>query len=76
VIEGVLVVVGGIPEAFGVPPVVDQACELVSIGWALWLEWYATRLAFGVGPMTAVWLVVLDQSIGIFLASLAMTIAS
>ena len=76
VIEGLLVIAGGIPGLLGVPPIVDQACELIMIGWALWLEWYATRLAFGVGPMTAVWLVVLDQSIGIMLASLAVVIGS
>jgi hypothetical protein len=74
VIEGVLVVLGGVPGVLGVPAVVDQACELVTIGWALWLEWYATRLALDVGPLTATWLVLLDQSIGIFLASLAFAI--
>jgi hypothetical protein len=75
VIEGILVVIGGIPGTLGAPPIVDQACELVMIGWALWLEWYATRLAFGVGRMTAVGLVLLDQSIGIMLASLAALIS-
>ncbi|MDR3531381.1 MAG: hypothetical protein P4L90_12615 [Rhodopila sp.] len=74
VIEGVLVVVGGIPGMLGAPPIVDQACELITIGWALWLEWYATRLAFAVGSLTAVSLVVLDQSIGIILASLAVLV--
>ena len=59
----------------GVPAVVDQACELIAVGWALWLEWYATRLVFGVGKLTAVSLVLLDQSIGIFLASLAIAIS-
>jgi hypothetical protein len=76
VIEGVLVVVGGIPGALGAPSAVDEAFELVTIGWALWLEWYATRLAFGVSGMTAAGLVLLDQSIGIFLASLALAITS
>ena len=71
VIEGLLIIVGGIPGMLGAPAIVDQACELVTIGWALWLEWYATRLAFGVGPLAAVGLVLLDQSIGIVLASLA-----
>jgi hypothetical protein len=75
VIEGVLVVIGGVPGALGAPPIVDQACVLIMIGWALWLEWYATRLAFGVGRMTAAWLVLLDQSIGILLASLAVLIS-
>lgn len=76
VVEGILIVVGGIPGTFGAPGIVDQACELITIGWALWLEWYATRLAFGVGTLTAIWLVVLDQSIGVFLASLAVALTS
>ena len=73
-IEGVLVVIGAVPGTLGVPAIIDQACALITIGWALWLEWYATRLAFGVGTLTAIWLVVLDQAIGIFLASLALAI--
>ena len=75
VIEGVLVVIGGVPGTLGAPAIVDQACELITIGWALWLEWYATRLALGVGPLAAVALVVLDQSIGIMLASLAVVLS-
>ena len=75
VVEGGMVVVGGIPGALGAPGIVDQACDLIMIGWALWLEWYATRLTLGVGILTAVWLVVLDQSIGIFLASLAVALS-
>jgi hypothetical protein len=76
VIEGVLVVVGGIPGTLGAPAIVDQAFELISIGWALWLEWYATRLALQVGPLAAASFVVLDQSIGIMLASLALAISA
>jgi hypothetical protein len=75
VIEGVLVILGGVPGMLGAPAIVDQACVLITIGWALWLEWYATRLAFGVTPLAAVGLVLLDQSIGIMLASLAMLIS-
>jgi hypothetical protein len=75
VVEGVFVIVGGIPGTLGAPAVVDQACELIMIGWALWLEWYATRLVFGVGRGSAAALVLLDQSIGIMLASLAMIIS-
>jgi hypothetical protein len=76
VVEGVLVLIGGIPGTFGAPAMVDQACTLIMIGWALWLEWYATRLALAVGPLTAVWLVLLDQSIGIFLAAVAIALTS
>lgn len=74
VIEGLLVVAGGIPGLLGAPPIIDQAAELITVGWAIWLEWYATRLSFGVKPLTAVWLVLLDQSIGIMLASLAVLV--
>jgi hypothetical protein len=75
VIEGVLVVVGGIPGMLGAPAVIDQVCELVTIGWALWLEWYVARLALGVGPLAAAATVSIDQSIGIILASLAMALS-
>jgi hypothetical protein len=76
VIEGMLVVIGGIPGTFGAPAIVDQACTLITIGWALWLEWYATKLTFGVSGLIAAWLVLLDQMIGIFLASLALALTS
>jgi hypothetical protein len=76
VVEGVLVIVGGIPGTLGAPAVIDEAFELIAIGWALWLEWYATRLVFGVSPLTAALFVLLDQSIGIMLASLALLIST
>jgi hypothetical protein len=74
VVEGALVVIGGIPGALGAPPIVDEASVLVTIGWALWLEWYATRLAFGIKGGAAAGLVLLDLSIGILLPSLALAV--
>jgi hypothetical protein len=74
VLEGILVIAGGIPGMLGAPAIVDQAFELIMIGWALWLEWYATRLALGVGALTAMSFVVLDQSLGVLLASLALLV--
>ncbi len=75
VIESALVVFGGLPGLLGAPSVVAEAAELFTIGWALWLEWYATRMAFGVSRLNAMWLVLLDQAIGIVLAGLAMSIS-
>jgi hypothetical protein len=75
VVEGVLIVAGGIPGMLGAPDVADQACELITIGWALWLEWFAIRLALGVGSAAAVGLVLLDQAIGILLGSLALMLS-
>jgi hypothetical protein len=75
VIEGVLVIAGGIPGLLGVPGTIDEACQLITLGWALWLEWYATRLALGVAGFTAFGLVLLDQAIGIVLGSIAIWIS-
>lgn len=74
VVEGALVIVGGLPGLLGAPSVIAEASELIMIGWALWLEWYATRLAFGVTALTAAGLVVLDQLIGILLAAVAIAL--
>jgi hypothetical protein len=75
VIEGVLVVAGGVPGLLGAPTTIDEACQLITLGWALWLEWYATRLSLGVDGFTAFGLVVLDQAIGITLAAVAISLS-
>ena len=75
VIEGALIVVGGLPGLLGAPAIIDQVAVLITVGWALWLEWYATRLVLGVGALPAVALVLLDQSIGIVLASIALLLS-
>lgn len=70
VIENLLLVVGGIPGLLGAPPIVDEAAQIVAIGWALWIEWFATKQALGTGNMVAVLFVVLDQVIGLLMAGL------
>lgn len=65
VVENTLVAIGGLPGPLGAPPVIDQAAALATAGWALWLEWYATRLSLQVGPLIALVLVIADFSIGV-----------
>jgi hypothetical protein len=72
IIENLLLVFGGIPALLGAPPVLAEVAQLVSLGWALWLEWYATRLTLGVGLGAAVLLVALDQAVGLTLAGLGL----
>jgi hypothetical protein len=74
VVENLLLVFGGIPGLLGAPHYIDEASQLVTMGWALWLEWYAARLTFGVGPLLATLLVILDQAIGLTLAGLAVSL--
>jgi hypothetical protein len=74
VVENLLLVVGGIPGLLGVPSIVDEAAQIIAIGWALWIEWFATRQALGTTGLVAVLLVVLDQLIGLLLAGLNLTL--
>jgi hypothetical protein len=74
VIENLLLVVGGIPGLLGVPPIFDEAAQIFAIGWALWIEWFATKQALGSGAWVAALLVVLDQFIGLLLAGLNLTL--
>lgn len=71
VVGQVLVFTGGLPDMFGAPAIASQASELITLGWALWLEWYVARVVLGVTGFAAAWLVVLDQTIGALLSLLA-----
>ena len=74
VVGNLMVMLGGVPGLLGFPPVVDQAGEVVALGWALWLEWYAVRLVFGAGPLLAAYMVMLDQIIGLAFAIMGMSL--
>jgi hypothetical protein len=64
VIQYLLLVAASLPRLLGLPTVVGETASLVATGWALWLEWYATRLALEVTPLQAAGLVVLDEALG------------
>jgi hypothetical protein len=70
IVENTLVAIGALPGALGVPTVLNEACQLITMGWALWLEWYAIRLSLQVGPLIAVLLLLVDFVIGTALTGL------
>jgi hypothetical protein len=72
-VQYLLLVVFSIPGLLGAPALLDQAAQLVGIGWALWLEWFAFRLTLGIGVVAAAGLVVLDVAIGVVLAAISLT---
>ena len=74
VIENLLLVVGGIPSLLGAPPMLAEVVQIVTIGWALWIEWFAARESLGTNGFAAAFLVVLDQLIGLLLAGLSLTL--
>ncbi len=76
VVQYLLLVVLAIPGLLGAPPLLDEAAQLVGLGWALWLEWFAFRLTLGISGFTSAGLVMLDVSIGVLLAGLSLSMAA
>ena len=56
----VLLFVTSLPAVLHVPPIASETCALVGYGWALWLEWFVTRLVLNLSPTAAALLVAVD----------------
>jgi hypothetical protein len=76
VVQYLLLVVFSIPGLLGAPAQLDQVAQLVALGWALWLEWFAFRLTLGIGIVPAAGLVALDVAIGVLLAAISLPFGS
>ena len=76
VVQYLLLVVAAVPGLLGAPGLVQQAASLIAIGWALWLEWFAIKLALEVSTLAALGLVGLDLSIGLALTALGQALAA
>jgi hypothetical protein len=68
VVQYLLLVVAGIPLLLGAPAWLDQTAGLVALGWALWLEWFAARVALDVSGAAAFGMVALDVALGLMLS--------
>lgn len=71
VVQYLLLVVGSLPALLGLPDWIYQATWLIALGWAMWLEWFATRLALDLAAGPAAALVALDLLIGLLLVMLS-----
>jgi hypothetical protein len=67
-VQYLVLVLAALPGLFGLPEWVGQTAWLVAVGWALWLEWFATRVALALPGLAAAGLVALDLAIGFFVA--------
>jgi hypothetical protein len=54
-----------VPQLLGAPTVVTQTVWLVAMGWALWLQWSATRLGLGLSGGRAALMVAVDMGLGV-----------
>ncbi len=71
VVQYALLLLSSLPVLLHAPALIAQASELVALGWALWLEWFVTRLALDLPGLPAAGLVALDLSIGLLLSAAA-----
>lgn len=76
VVQYLLLVLAAVPGLVGAPELVQQVASLVAIGWALWLEWFAIRLALEVATLPALGLVALDLAIGLALTAFGQALLS
>jgi hypothetical protein len=54
-----------VPPLLGAPALVAQTVWVVAMGWALWLQWSATRLGLGLSGGRAALMVVVDMGLGL-----------
>ncbi len=70
VVQYLMLLAAALPALSGLPNVVVETLWLVALGWALWLEWYATRLTLALSSFAAAALVGIDFMLGLLLLAL------
>ena len=71
VVQYAMLLVATLPGAFGAPYWLSETAQLVGQGWALWLEWFAIRLALDVTGVQAGVVMAPDVLLGVLLASVS-----
>jgi hypothetical protein len=74
VIENMLLVVGGIPGLLGAPSIVSETAQIFSIGWAMWIEWFAIKQSLNTNGLAAGILLVMDQLIGLIVTAITLSL--
>jgi hypothetical protein len=64
-----------VPSVLGLPGWIGNALGLAALGYAMWLEWFVTRLSLNLPGPVAVLFVLLDVALGQFLASITARIS-
>ena len=76
VVQYMLLVLAGLPGVLGAPALLVETIELAAWGWALWIEWYATRLTLELDGVQAAGVVVVDVALGLFVAALVASMSA
>jgi hypothetical protein len=70
VVQYLMLVAAAVPALVGAPWFLVQTAWMIAMGWALWLEWYSSRLALDVSGGVAAGLVLLDFGVGLLVVGL------
>ncbi len=62
-LQSLVLVLALLPATLGLPGWLSETIVLVTVGWALWLEYFIARLALAFTPLQAAALVALDFAI-------------
>ena len=73
-VENLMQTAAGVLVLVGMPEWLGQTASLVATGWALWLEWFATRVALRVTGVQAAGLTALDFAMAAFMLGLVGTV--
>lgn len=65
-----------LPALMGLPGLLVDTLGLLGLGYAMWLQWFAARAALGVSGLRAAGFVALDFGLSLFLAGLAVRLAT
>jgi len=74
VVQFLLGVAAALPALLGLPDIVCETAWLAATGWAVWIEWYATRLALGITGLQATGFVLLDQGMALLMVAVIGTL--
>ena len=74
VVQYMMLVTASVPALLGLPDPLVQACWLIATGWALWLEYFTTKLALGLPAPQAIAMVALDFGLGVVVVLLMGTV--
>lgn len=64
-----------LPSVLGLPGWIGNALGLAAVGYAIWLEWFVTRVALNIPGLTAAMFVILDLALGLFIGGVTARIS-
>lgn len=74
-VQYALLLVLMLPSLLGLPGWIGNALGLAAVGYAIWLEWFVTRVALKVPGLTAAMFVILDLALGLFIGGVTARIS-